>query len=209
LSYHTHIHYIVPGVALSFNNKKWIKIKNKKFLIHVKPLGCRFKNIFKESIQKTQLSAHIPQIVWKKDWVVYSEPVGYGQEVIKYIAPYVYRIALSNRNIIKLKDHEVTFQYKDNKTKMTHTLSLDVLKFMRRFLQHVLPPDFMKVRYYGIMGAKLKNKYYLLKYLIVQSLSSKMKKWFFTIRLDIEKKIRSCPHCGGKLILIGCLSRAP
>jgi len=209
LSYHIHIHYIVPGVALSFDRKKWIKIKNKKFLIHVKPLGCRFKNLFKKSIQKTLIYDHIPQIVWKKDWNVYVEPAGYGQEIIKYIAPYVYRIALSNRNIIKLKDHEVTFKYKDNKTNITHTPSLDVLKFIHRFLQHVLPPDFMKVRYFGIMGANIKDKYYLLKYLLVQSLSAKIKKWFFAIRFDIKKKIRSCPHCGGKLILIGRLSRAP
>ncbi|MGA1824278.1 MAG: transposase, partial [bacterium] len=161
-----------------------------------------------KSIQKTLFYDHIPQIVLKKDWNVYVEPAGYGQQIIKYIAPYVYRIALSNRNIIKLKDHEVTFRYKDNEN-TTHTLSLDVLKFMHRFLHHVLPPHFMKVRYFGIMGANMKDKYHLLKYLLVQSLSSKIKKWFLAIRLDIKKKIRSCPYCGGRLILIGRLLRAP
>ena len=162
LIYHCHIHYIVPGVALSFDQKKWIKIKNKKFLIHEKPLSRRFKNLFKKFIKNTDFSSRIPQSVWKKDWAVHVEPAGYGEQIIKYIAPYVYRIALSNKNIIRCKNHEVTFQYKDNKTKQTHTLTLDVLKFIQRFLQHVLPTAFMKVRYFGIMGANTKDKYFLL-----------------------------------------------
>lgn len=209
LIYHSHIHYILPGVALSFDHKKWIKIKNKKFLIHEKPLSRRFKYLFKKAIENTPFSSHIPDSVWKKDWVVHVEAAGYGKEVIKYIAPYLYRIALSNKNIIKLKDHEVTFQYKDNKGKQTHTCSLDVLKFINRYLKHVLPYGFMKVRYFGIMGANTKDKYFLLKYLLVQSLSSKLKDWFLSIRLEIKEKVRSCPKCGGKLILIGYLPRAP
>ena len=196
-------------MALSFDHKKWIKIKNKKFLIHEKPLGRRFRNLFKKSIKKTPFFSHIPQAVWKKDWVVHVERAGYGTQIIKYIAPYVYRIALSNKNIIGLKDHKVIFQYKDNKTKQTKTCPLDVLEFIRRFLQHVLPPSFMKVRYFGIMGANTKDKYFLLKYLLVQSLPSEIKEWFLQIRLKFKEKVRACPLCGGKLILAAYLPRAP
>ncbi|MBI5207525.1 MAG: transposase, partial [Candidatus Firestonebacteria bacterium] len=78
---------------------KYIKIKNRKFLVHVKPLGLLFKRLFKQELKKTAFYAQIDECVWKKDWVVHAEPAGYGQEIIKYVAPYVYRI-LFNLNAI-------------------------------------------------------------------------------------------------------------
>jgi hypothetical protein len=102
LLFHSHIHYIVPGVALSPDHKRYIKIKNKKFLIHVTPLGIHFKYLFQKALKKTEFYDQVPKTVWEKNWVVHCEHAGTGQEVIKYVAPYVYRVAISNRRLIKL-----------------------------------------------------------------------------------------------------------
>lgn len=149
--------------------------------------------------------------------MVHCQPAGSGQEIIKYVAPYVYRVAISNHNLIKIEDRAVTFAYEDSETKEIKTCTLEVLEFIRRFLQHVLPPGFIKVRYFSIpesssgqaMGANIKDKWSLLKYLLVQSLSPQGKQWFLNLQFDIHKKVRTCPICGGLLILIGQLPRGP
>jgi hypothetical protein len=211
LIYHPHIHYIVPGAALSDDRKKYIKIKNNKFLVHVKPLSMLFKRLFKEGLQKTEFFNQIPSCIWKKDWVVHAEAAGYGQEIIKYIAPYVYRVALSNNRIKNIADRKVTFEYEDSETKKTQICTLDVLEFMRRFLQHVLPQGFVKVRYFGIMGAKEKDKWFLLKNIIFQALAKKNKTLFLDIEYFQQKKKPNhcCRSCGGELILISILQRGP
>jgi hypothetical protein len=206
---HIHIHYIVPGVALSFDHKRFLKIKNKRFLVHVTPLGLRFKYLFQKALRKTPFYAMVPGSVWAKDWVVHCEPAGYGTEIIKYVAPYVYRMAISNSRIMKLEDRKVSFEYRDHETKMMVSCTLEVIEFLRRFLQHVLPHGFIKVRYFGIMAANCNDTWLLLKYLLVQSLSKEGKKWFLNIPFQIQKCVRRCPKCGAVLILIGRLPRGP
>lgn len=209
LIYHPHIHYLVPGVALSPDHKRFRKIKNKKFLIHVLPLGQHFKFLFQKALKKTNFYARIPKSVWKKNWVVHCQQAGSGQEIIKYVAPYVYRVAISNHKLIKIEDRTVTFAYEDSQTKKTKTCTLEVLEFIRRFLQHVLPPGFVKIRYFGIMGANIKDKWFLLKYLLIQFLSCKGKEWFLSLQFEIRKKLRTCPKCGGLFLLFGHLPRGP
>lgn len=210
LIYHPHIHYIVPGVALSHDRKKYIKIKNSKFLVHVKPLSLLFKRLFKESLQTTEFYKQISTSVWYKDWVVHCEPAGYGQEIIKYVAPYVYRVALSNNKIKSFRDRFVTFQHQDFKTKQNKICTLDVIKFISRFLQHVLPHGFTKVRYFGIMGSNVKDKWFLLKHLLFKNHSLKKQKLFLKINFKSKsKKVRCCNNCGGVLNFIGVLPRGP
>lgn len=209
LIYHPHIHYIVPGVALSPDHKRFIKIKNKKFLVHVKPLGIHFKSLFQKALKETPFYNQIPKSVWNRDWVVHCQPAGSGQEIIKYVAPYVYRVAISNHKIKKLEDRKVTFTYEDSETKKIKTCTLDVMEFIRRFLQHVLPSGFTKVRYFGILGANIREKLAILKYLLVQALPSKVKEWFLNLHFEIKKKVHNCLKCGGLLILVGPIPRGP
>jgi hypothetical protein len=211
LIFHPHIHYIVPAAALSSDRKKYIKIKNKKFLVHVKPLSILFKRLFKQALKNSQFYHQIPTGVWQKDWVVHSQAGGYGREIIKYIAPYVYRIALTNNKIKQMKNRMVTFEYEDSETKETKFCALEVLEFMRRYLQHVLPSGFMKVRYFGIMGAKTKDRWFLLKQLLFQKLLQKNKNRFLNIEYLKRKKAlkHCCRKCGGDLILIGSFPGAP
>ena len=89
--------------------------------------------------------------MWQQAWVVHCQPIGSGEAALKYLAPYIFRVALSNNRIVKVQNEQVTFRYDDNKGKRRYC-TLPVQEFMRRFLQHVLPKGFKKVRYYGLFS---------------------------------------------------------
>jgi hypothetical protein len=86
---------------------------------------------------------------WRQAWVVDGRPVGSGAAALKFLAPYIFRVALSNNRIVGVQDDRVTFRYRDGKTKQIRTCTFHALTFIGRFLQHVLPKGFVKVRYYG------------------------------------------------------------
>ena len=94
-------------------------------------------------MKKAGLFALVDQRVWKKDWVVDCEPVGTGAAAFKYLAPYIFRVALSNNRILKLADGLVTFKYKESATKQIKLCTVSAEEFIRRFLQHVLPRGFI------------------------------------------------------------------
>ena len=100
----------------------------------------------------------VPPAVWKKNWVIHCEPAGKGPELIRYLASYVYRVALTNKRILCVQDGRVTFSYQPVGTKIWKTMTLPALVFMARFLQHVLPKRFAKVRYYGFLHPRSRHK---------------------------------------------------
>jgi hypothetical protein len=124
----------------------------KNFLLPVKALSQLFRAKFRDALRETDGFADIPPEVWGQDWVVHCKPVGDGRTALKYLAPYIFRVALSNRRIVKVENDQVTFHYRDAKTGQTKFCTLPAEKFMHRFLQHVLPKSFVKVRYYGLFS---------------------------------------------------------
>jgi hypothetical protein len=149
LSYHPHVHYLVPGGGVT-EAEQWQWGKN-AFLVHVKPLSKLFRGKFRAALEKTPLYEQVSAQVWSQDWVVHCQAVGSGTAALKYLAPYIFRVALSNNRIVKVEHDQVTFRYFDNQGKRRYC-TLPVLEFMRRFLQHVLPKGFKKVRYYGLFS---------------------------------------------------------
>lgn len=91
--------------------------------------------------------------VWSKDWVVHSKAVGDGRASLKYLAPYVFRVAISNARILSYDNHQVTFRYRKSGSNRLRRITLDAMEFIRRFLQHVLPHGFMKIRHYGLLSS--------------------------------------------------------
>lgn len=204
LFYHPHIHYIIPGVALSSNRKNWIKIRNRKFLAHVDPLGLRFKSLFQKALKKRhpELYRQVPDAVWEQNWVVHCEPAGYGREVVSYVAPYIYRTAMTDqRNLTLNDDGTVSFRYKDNESKEKKTCRLEVMELFRRYLQHVLPKGFVKIRYFGLMGANQGHLLKQLKWLILKSISKKEQAAFLAIVFKARDKQMRCRCCGELLVL--------
>jgi len=150
LPYHPHIHYIVPGGAFAKSDGQW-HCSRIDFLLPVKAMSKIFKAKFRDLMKSCNLYDQIPADVWNQDWIVNCQAVGAGQHCLNYLAAYVFKVAISNNRIVKIQDRHVFFKYRKPKSNRWRTMSLDVIEFMRRFLQHVLPTGFMKIRYYGFL----------------------------------------------------------
>ena len=144
LVYHPHVHYLVPGGGLDPDLHTWRKTR-KNFFLPVKALSKLFRARFQHLLRETPVFAQIPSRVWYKDWVVHSKPVGNGQTALKYLAPYVYHVAISNRRLIKMVDTGymrsslITFQYRASKTHKLKHFTLSAEKFIHRFLSMCSP----------------------------------------------------------------------
>jgi hypothetical protein len=167
LVYHPHIHMIVPAGGLSEDQSEWIP-SHKKFFLPVKILSAVFRGILCRSIEQAvkKNAIKLPRDVksfeelkekcYKKQWVVYSEkPFANPENLINYLGNYTHRVALSNQRIIDHADGKVTFSYKDYKSAgLRKNITMDQDEFIRRFLQHVLPSGFSKIRYFGFMALR-------------------------------------------------------
>lgn len=151
LTYHPHVHYLIPGGGLAPDGRTWLPARH-NILVHVKPLSILFRAKFRDALKKTDLFDLVPAETWTQPWVVHSKPVGTGRNALKYLAPYIFRVAISNNRILKVEQDRVIFRYKDTATGKTKCCSLAAEEFIRRFLQHVLPKGFVKVRYYGLFA---------------------------------------------------------
>lgn len=154
LQYHPHLHLVISGGALSKDGKQWIASR-KDLFVHTKPLAVIFKAKFRDEMKKANLIDNIDASVWEKDWVIHSKAVGQGSNPLMYLSRYVFRVAISNNRIKRIEGRLITFTYKDRNKKQNRwrTMTLDVIEFIRRFMQHVLPSGFMKVRHYGFLNA--------------------------------------------------------
>ncbi len=152
LQYHPHIHFIVPGGGISQDPRKWHP-SGRAFFVHVEPLSIIYRAKFRDAMKEAGLSHLIDPSLWEKDWVVHSKAVGDGRASLKYLAPYVFRVAISNSRIVSYDNHQVTFRYKKTGSNRLRTMTLDAMEFIRRFLQHVLPQGFMKIRHYGLLSS--------------------------------------------------------
>ena len=162
LSYHPHVHYIVPAGGWSASDEQWLAA-HRNFLVPVRALSILFRAKFRDALQRTELFAHVPAEIWQQDWVVHCKPVGKGEGALKYLAPYIFRVAISNRRILKVANDTVTFRYRESDTGRWRTCTLSAKDFLRRFLQHVLPKGFVKVRYYGLFSPSLRHQLPLIR----------------------------------------------
>jgi predicted Zn-ribbon and HTH transcriptional regulator len=204
LQYHPHVHYIVAGGGLS-KDARWVASRE-KFLVHVTPLGVIFRAKVRDELKKAGLFHRVDKRVWKKDWVVHSEAVGSGEAAFKYLAPYIFRVAISNNRILKLEDGKVTFKYKESATDQIKFSTVSAEEFTRRFLQHVLPERFVKVRYYGLLSPSnrglLKRVRELLGAAVIEHGPASRDQ-----DVKVGGDAHRCPECGGELILVGRLGR--
>lgn len=196
LHYHPHVHYLIPGGGLTPDHRKWRRSKD-RFLMHVKPLSRIFRKNFQKAMIKAGLYDQIPPFVWKQEWVVNIIPVGTGESALKYLAPYIHRVALSNRNIIRMDEKTVTFRYRESGMAGYRYQTLNAMEFMRRFLQHVLPKSFMKVRCYGLFAPRNKPLLEIVKKLLGVMLS-------VVNNIPMQKPLRQmlCPVCHNSMLFM-------
>ena len=169
LVYHPHIHMLVPAGGLSEDGMEWIKAEN-NYLIPVKVLSRIYRARFCDQLKSLLLNKtlRIPEgtrandlmnILFKKQWVVYAKKAGKTVDrALEYLARYTNRVAIGNDRITNISQGKVSFRYKDPKTgKYNRVMTLEVNEFIRRFMQHILPSGFYKIRYFGILAAANSN----------------------------------------------------
>ena len=150
LNLHPHVHCLVSGGGISEDGNTWHPAR-RKFLLPIKALAKLVRGKFRAMLRRKCPDLVIPDVVWRVPWILHVTVWGNGEQaVLDYLARYVFRIALTNARIVGLDDQTVTIQYKERKTGRARTCRLSGDEFMRRFLQHVLPRGFHKVRYFGL-----------------------------------------------------------
>jgi hypothetical protein len=221
LLYHPHIHCIVPGGGLTADGK-W-RESRKKFFIPVKVLSKKFRGKFMAYLRQAKLNffgsvenLNIPgnfsafvSDLYKKNWVTYCKPpFENASKVVKYLGRYTHRVAISNNRILRMEDGLVTFNWRDysdgNRVK---EMTVAAVEFIRRFLMHILPPGFHKIRHYGILASKDKSD----RIALCKKLTGTHIIPVHLLRTPIEilqdilgDKFNLCPRCG-----VGHLTRAP
>jgi len=194
LSYHPHVHYLVPAGGLSFDGEQWVSAQ-RNFLVPVKALSILFRAKFRDALRQTGLIHEVSPAVWQKNWITHSKPVGKGEGALKYLAPYIFRVAISNRRILSVTDGQVTFSYRESDSGRWRRMTVSVDEFLRRFLQHVLPKGFVKVRYYGLFSPAKRHWLPLIKLWLGQD------GWLdedttAVDECDAQISVVACPSCG-------------
>ena len=210
LHFHPHVHFLVPGGALDWVHERWHRAPN-HFLVHVKPLMMRFRANLYRGLKRLGLHKEVDASLWRQPWVVHSQPAGYGPRALAYLSDYLFRVAISNTRIVKLEAGNVTFWHVDNRSKKRITCTLPVETFIRRFLMHVLPRGFVKVRYYGFYAAANRTRLQLAQELVGADraeVGSEEAAEVAAAGVTVTDDTLLCPVCGSALILVGQLPRA-
>ena len=202
LNYHPHTHWIVPGGALSQDGEEWLPSRV-DFFVPVTAASKIYRAKFAAEMKRCGLLAKIPSKVWKQPWNVNCKAVGDGRRALGYLAPYVFRVAIGNRRIVNVEPGPdgkglVTFTYRKTGSNRLRKMTVTAEEFIRRFLQHVLPRGFQKVRHYGFAHPRSKTDWEQLSMLVTVTLNLV---YVLTVQAKPEpqRTIFACPDCGGEL----------
>ena len=215
LEFHPHVHCLVTGGGVSQDGDQWCPAKP-DFLFPVKALAKLVRGKLRAGLTKAGLADTVPETVWTMPWVVHCTPWGDGEQaVLDYLARYVFRTALTNSRIIALDDHGVTFKVKprDGDTE-SRTCRLTGPEFIRRFLIHVLPSGFHRIRHYGLFanGGRVENIARARQLLNVPDQPRQSDEPDPANDNEPPSLPNPCPCCGGRMIVIetfapGCVPR--
>src|SRR5262245_56698054 len=190
-----------PGGGLSADGTDWLPSRA-DLLVPAKALSVVFRAKFRDILRRAGLLDQVDPAVWRRDWVVHSQAAGDGRQSLRYLAPYVFRVAIGDHRIVSCDDGQVTFHYRRVGANRPRTMTLDALEFLRRFLQHVLPAGFQKVRHFGLLSANSALSLETVRWLIAVQLGT-----LFTLRalqpVRAEPPALRCEACGGVLSFLG------
>lgn len=222
MQFHPHVHCVVTGGGLSTDGQRWVSTKSQYFLpVHV--LGSLFRGKFLAEVRRLRESGELRfqgstaglledrrfrgwlAGLYRSKWVVYAKPpFGGPEQVYRYLGRYTHRVAISNHRLVSMTDEAVTFRYKDYADDcQTKTMKLAPAVFIRRFLLHVLPKRFVRIRHYGILAGrnvdtKLAKARTLLDAEAPEPPASKT--WVERLIEWTDEDPRVCPHCHSPLV---------
>ena len=220
LLHHPHVHCVVPSGGLSPDHQQWVHPSCSSFFLPVKVLSRVFRGKFVDGlkrafhrgnlvfpgplrplVQEKAFRSFLRQL-YRHDWVVYAKrPFGGPQHVLQYLARYTHRVAISNHRLIDFTDGKVTFRWKDyahGNKKRKMTLSAD--EFLRRFLLHLLPRGFVRIRFFGFLANRRRAA---LLPLCRQLLDAKRHLWMSSPAAETGRTaVWLCPQCGGPMVVV-------
>jgi Putative transposase/Transposase zinc-binding domain len=226
LQHHPHVHCVVPAGGLSPDHSRWIN-SQERFFLPVNVLGAVFRGKFVDGLRKLHAEHKLgfhgtlatlanPKAfaawlrpLFRSKWVVYSKrPFGGAQHALRYLGQYTHRVAISNHRLVALADGAITFRWRDSAHKNKKRLmTLTVDEFLRRFLLHVLPPGFVRIRHFGFLAHRRRGA---LLPLCVQLLAQSGRTPAHTASKEkpgpSPQPLWTCPQCGGPMVLIERLS---
>jgi hypothetical protein len=224
LNHHPHVHMIVPGGGFSLDGKRWISCRP-SYLFPVKVLSALFRRLLLEKLVAAHAAGELQfftkharlidskafaaylRPLRKSKWVVYcKDPFGGPREVLRYLARYTHRVAISNRRLIASDDKGVTFKWKDYRLEgpaRYKVMTLATHEFIRRFLLHVLPAGFHRIRYYGLLasGQRAENVARARQLLAPPIIAVDAIKAISPNAAE-PQTTNLCPCCGGRMIII-------
>jgi hypothetical protein len=237
MTHHPHVHMIVPGGGISLDGERWVSCRP-GFFLPVRVLSRLFRRLFLEKLAAAHKAgdltffgnhAHLDDArafaaylrpLRRAEWVVYSKrPFGGPQAVLAYLSRYTHRVAISNSRLIALDDKSVTFKWKDYRAKARErakVMTLAVDEFIRRFLIHVLPGGFHRIRHYGLFasGSRAKNLARARELLDAPAPQQPGNADAAEASDGAEPPSHPCPCCGGPMVIVeifrrGCSPRTP
>ena len=226
LTAHFHIHCLVAGGALSFDKKQWIS-SNKSYLFRVQSLSKEFKKRYLGLLEKSYLNDELffpdkiakyrskeefidfIRSLFKIKWIVYAKrPFAGPEQVLEYLGRYTHRVAISNNRIKSIDNNQVSFEYRDRADDNTvKTLKVPAHEFIRRFLLHVLPENFMKIRYFGFLSHRNKKEAVTLIRQLIDSdivFPQKIEETYLEMMQRLTgRDLLCCPNCKkGRMTII-------
>jgi len=236
LQHHPHLHCVVPGGGISPDGQRWVSCRPRYFL-PVPVLSCLFRRLFLESLQKAfdagklQFFGALEPLrdrrafgrQWARaktsKWVVYAKrPFAGPQQVLDYVGRYTHRVAISNHRLLEIENDQVRFEWKDYRTGgQVKTMTLSAEEFIRRFLLHVLPNGFQRIRYYGFLGNRYRQqkldqcRRLLSMPMPDQPPPAPVEQDYRDRYEDLTgASLRQCPQCQrGRMMVVALLPRSP
>jgi len=236
LQFHPHLHCVVPGGGLSPDGQRWLSCRP-NFFLPVKILSHLFRRLFLESLQKAFDSGKLRFLgsveplgdpaafaqhcadLKERDWVVYAKrPFAGPQQVLDYVGRYTHRVAISNHRLLDIENDRVSFQWKDYRSGGdVKTMTLCADEFIRRFLLHVLPNGFQRIRYYGLLGNRYRKERlnqcrHLLGMPMPEQHSAVPVQEDYRDRYEdlTGSSLRQCPQCQqGRMVVVAVLPSLP
>jgi hypothetical protein len=229
LHYHPHLHCVVPGGGLSIDHDRWISCR-RGFFLPVRVLSRLFRRLFLEALEKlfqqdllqffSKLESLIDPAAFARylaplrevEWVVYAKPpFGGPRQVLEYLGRYTHRVAISNQRLLAFHDDQVSFQWKDyRQPHQSKVMTLAADELIRRFLLHVLPPGFQRIRHFGFLAnCHRRDKLALCRQLLAAPLADLLPRpadYRDFYQALTQQSLRLCPHCGiGAMLIIQIL----
>jgi Putative transposase/Transposase zinc-binding domain len=217
LLFHPHVHAIVTGGGLSDDDARWVRTR-KRFLFPVRVMGALFRGKMLAALERAHSRGHIDlggvdlQTLRSKSWIVYAKrPFGGPEQVIRYLGRYTHRVGISNQRLVSMDDRGVTFRTKDGRS-----VTVAGPELLARFVEHVLPPRFVKIRHYGLHAAanattRLGRARGLLPPVVLRPSAQSDHDWRDLLLRLTGTDVRVCPRCAQRAVVRTALplARAP